>query len=80
MIKINLDSCSKGTDGEVLDGFINCRKMVACGVSFDDGDSGALNTELAVCIPGIGMGTRVLLLNGDGSCDFLLLLSNVIGA
>lgn len=56
------------------------REVVARGISFDDGDSGAHNTDAAVRIPGAGMGTGIRLLNGDGGGDLLLLLSHVIGA
>ena len=51
--------------------------MVACGVSFDDGDSWAHDTNVAICVQWIRMGPRVLLFNGDGHRDLLFLLLDV---
>lgn len=56
------------------------REMVARRVSSDDGDSGPDDTDAAVRIQGIGMGFGVLLFDGYGSGDLLLLLSHVEGA
>lgn len=56
------------------------RDVVARGVPFDDGDSGAHFTDAAVRFPGAGVGARVRLLDGDGGGDLLLILSHVIGA
>lgn len=60
--------------------FLVGRKMVACRVSSDDGDSWTHNTDAAVCIQRIRMGIRVLLLNDDGCCYLLFLLSHVESA
>lgn len=54
--------------------------MVACGVSFDDGDSGPHHTDAALRVPGAGLGGGLPLFNGDGGGDLLLLLSHVLGA
>ena len=49
---------------------------MARGVSSDDGDSGADNTDIAVRVQRVGVGPGVLLLDGDGSGDLLLVLSH----
>lgn len=56
------------------------RGMVACGISPGHCDSGAHNTNVAVRLPGPGMGYGILLFNGDGGGHFLLLLPHVLGA
>lgn len=53
---------------------------MACGVSSDDGDSGAHNPNATVRIQGVGLGPGLLLFNGVGMCDLLLLLPHVQGA
>lgn len=53
---------------------------MACGVSFDDGDSGPHHTDAALRVPGAGLGGGLPLFNGDGGGDLLLLLSHVLGA
>ena len=54
--------------------------MVACGVSFNDGDRGANHTDAAVRIQRIGVGAWVLVPDGDGCCHLLLVLPNVKSA
>ena len=56
------------------------RGMVARGVSSDDGDCGAIDSDAAVRVQGARVGPGVLLLNGDGRGHLLLLLSDVSGA
>lgn len=56
------------------------RAMVACGVSFNDGDSGTDNTDSAIRIQRAGMGVRVSVLDGYGDGHLLCLLSHVQGA
>jgi hypothetical protein len=53
---------------------------VARGVSFNDCNSGAHDTNSAIRVQRIGVGVRVLLLNGDGHRHLLLLLPHVQGA
>lgn len=50
---------------------------MACGVSFDDSDSGAHDTNVAICVQRIGLEPRFLLSNGDGHRHLLFLLLDV---
>lgn len=50
---------------------------MACGVSSDDGHSGADDTDSAVRIQRAGMGVRASVLDGNGDCHLLRLLSFV---
>jgi hypothetical protein len=54
--------------------------MVARGVSSDDGDSGAADTDFTLRVQRVRVGPRVLLLDGDGRGDLLLVLSHVQSA
>ncbi|KAH6804367.1 Transmembrane amino acid transporter family protein [Perilla frutescens var. frutescens] len=56
------------------------REMVACRLSSNDSDRGADDTDAAVRFSRGGVGVGIPLLNGDGSCNLLLLLSHVFGA
>lgn len=58
-------------------GVLMDRTMVACGVPFDDGDSGADDTDVAVCVQRDGLGNGVCLFDCYGCGYFLRLLSNV---
>lgn len=53
---------------------------MARGVSSDDGDSGADDTDAAIRVQGFRVGSRFLLPDGDGRGDLLLLLPHVKGA
>jgi hypothetical protein len=53
---------------------------VARGVSSDDGDSGAADTDFTLRVQRVRVGPRVLLLDGDGRGDLLLVLSHVQSA
>lgn len=57
-----------------------CRRMVACGFPFDDGDRGTHHSDVALCFQRVGMGIGVLVLNGDGCRHLLLLLPHVQSA
>lgn len=50
---------------------------MARGVSSNDGDSGTDDTDAAVRVSGARLGPGIYMLNGDGICHLLLLLSNV---
>jgi hypothetical protein len=54
--------------------------MVACGVSSDDGNSVANDTDSTVRLKRVRVGTRLLLLNTYGGRHLLLLLPHVQGA
>ena len=58
----------------------NYRGVVARGVPSDDGNSGPHNSDATIRVSRAGVGPRVFLLDGDGDCDFLLVLSHVSGA
>jgi len=53
---------------------------VARGVSSDDGHSRADDTDFALRVQRVRLGPRVLLLDGDGRGDLLLVLSHVQSA
>lgn len=50
---------------------------MAYGVSSDDGDRRTDDTSVAVCVQRIRMDIRILLLDGDGCCHLLFILSHV---
>ena len=50
---------------------------MACGFPFNDCDRGTLHAGAAVCFQRVGMGIGVVVLNGDGVGDLLLLLAHV---
>lgn len=56
------------------------RTMVARGFSSDDGDRGADDTGAAVRVQRVRVGPRVLLPDGNGRRDFLLILPHDEGA
>ena len=59
---------------------IRYRWMVACGVSLNDRNCWTHDTNPAIRVQGIGVGTWIYVLDGDGDRHLLLLLPHVQSA